>query len=53
MRITVEDALRHHYVTFVLKDAIKAIHANSNLGQALEEMKQLGAIAVDFESLAA
>ena len=53
VRSTVEDALRHHYVTFVLKDAIRAIHPHSNLGQALEEMKQLGAIPVDFESLAA
>ncbi len=50
---TVKDALRYHYATFVLKDAIRAIHPNSNLGQALEEMKRLGAVPVDFESLAA
>jgi nicotinamidase/pyrazinamidase len=49
----VEDALRYHYMTFVLTDAIRAIDANSNLSRTLEEMKRLGAIPVDFESLGA
>ena len=49
---TVKDALRHHYSTFVLKDAVRAINANSNLtAQALEEMEHLGAIPIHFESL--
>ena len=51
VRGTVEDALQYHYMTFVLQDAIRAIDANSNLSRTLEEMKRLGAVPVDFESL--
>lgn len=51
VRSIVEDAVRNHYGLFVLKDAIKAIGGDSGLDPSLDEMKRLGAIAIDFDSL--
>jgi nicotinamidase/pyrazinamidase len=48
---TVKDALRHHYATFVLMDAVRAMDTNANQGHALGEMAQLGAIPIHFEAL--
>ena len=48
---TVKDALRYHYTTFVLEDAIRAIDTSLNHGGASEEMKTLGAIPIHFEML--
>jgi nicotinamidase/pyrazinamidase len=50
---TVKDALRHHYATVVLEDAVRAMDMNVNHGGALEEMAQLGAIPIHFEMLGA
>lgn len=51
---TVRDALRYHYATFVLEDAVRAININSDDGlHALEEMARLGATPIHFEALAA
>lgn len=51
---TVKDALRYHYATFVLEDAVRAINMNPDDGlHALEEMARLGAISIHFEALAA
>jgi hypothetical protein len=47
----VEDAVQNHYRVFVLKDAVKAIGGDSGLDPSLDEMKRLGAIAIDFDSL--
>jgi nicotinamidase/pyrazinamidase len=48
---TVKDALRYHYATFVLEDAIRAIDTSLNHGGASEQMKALGAIPIRLEML--
>ena len=48
---TVRDALKCHYSTFILKDAVRAINVSGGL-EALEEMERLGAIPIHYESLA-
>ena len=48
---TVRDALRYHYATFVLEDAIRAIDTSRNHGGASEQMKTLGAIPIHLEML--
>jgi nicotinamidase/pyrazinamidase len=47
---TVRDALKCHYSTFILKDAVRAINVSGGL-EALEEMERLGAIPIHYESL--
>lgn len=49
---TVKDAVTYRYTTFVLRDAVRGIDANSSRS-ALEEMARLGADLIDFEALAA
>ena len=49
---TVKDALQQHYVTFVLKDAVRALNLRPGL-HALEEMARLGAVPIQFEAVAA
>ena len=48
---TVRDALRYHYVTFVLEDAIRAIDTSLNRDRAREQMKNLGAKPIHLEML--
>jgi len=49
---TVKDALRFHYITFILEDAICAINKQPEDGlRALEEMIHLGAIPIHYEEL--
>lgn len=48
---TVKDALRHRYVTFVLGDAIRAVDANLNQGDAGAQMSQLGANPIHLDML--
>jgi nicotinamidase/pyrazinamidase len=48
---TVKDALRHRYVTFVLEDAIRAVDANLNRGDAGAQMSQLGANPIHLDML--
>ena len=48
---TVKDALRYHYATFVLGDAIRAIDTSLNHGGARDQMKALGAIPIRLEML--
>lgn len=49
---TVKDALRYHYTTFVLKDAVCAINRQPEEGLcALAEMKYLGAIPIHYQEL--
>ncbi|SFF09432.1 isochorismatase family protein [Nitrosomonas sp. Nm166] len=50
---TVKDALRFHYTTFILEDAVGAINQRPEDGQqALEEMIHLGARSIHYEELA-
>lgn len=47
---TVKDALRFHYITFILEDAVRAINQQPEDGQrALEEMVRLGALPIHYE----
>ncbi|SER69861.1 nicotinamidase/pyrazinamidase [Nitrosomonas sp. Nm51] len=49
---TVEDAIRFHYVTFILEDAACAINHQPDDGRdALLAMKRLGAIPIDRKML--
>jgi nicotinamidase/pyrazinamidase len=49
---TVKDALRLHYITFLLEDAIYAMNKQPQDSlRAIEEMIRLGAIPMHFESL--
>ncbi len=48
---TVKDALRYHYSTFVLQDAVRAISVADGV-EAFEEMGRLGAIPIHYEVLA-
>ncbi len=46
---TVKDALRYHYITFVLADAVCSINKQSENGQrALEEMIRQGARLIHY-----
>jgi nicotinamidase/pyrazinamidase len=50
---TVKDALRFHYITFILEDAVCALNKQPGDGlYAIEEMTQLGAIPILYEALA-
>jgi len=51
---TVKDALRFHYITFVLEDAVCAINKQPEDGglHAIEEMTLLGAIPIHYVALA-
>ena len=50
---TVKDALRYHYTTFVLVDAVCAINQQPEDGRrALEEMLRLGAGLIHYQALA-
>lgn len=49
---TVKDALRLHYITYVLEDAICAINKQPEDGlHAIEKMTHLGAIPIHYEDL--
>lgn len=48
---TVKDALRYHYSTFVLQDAVRAISVSDGVA-AFEEMGRLGATPIHYEVLA-
>ena len=51
---TVKDAVRNHYTTFVLQDAVCAINKQPENGlHAFEEMTHLGAISIHYEELTA
>lgn len=51
---TVRDALRLGYATILLLDAVRAVEVQAGDGQrAIGEMRRLGAIAIEFDSLAA
>ncbi len=51
---TVRDALRLGYATFLLQDAVRAVDVNAgDGGRAIAEMRDLGVIPIDFDSLAA
>lgn len=51
---TVRDALRLGYATILLLDAVRAVEVQAGDGQrAIDEMRRLGAIAIEFDSLAA
>ena len=51
---TVRDALRLGYATFLLLDAVRAVEVQAGDGQrAIDEMRRLGAIAIEFDNLSA
>ena len=51
---TVQDALQHHYTTFILVDAVRALNMKADDGpHALEAMVHLGAVPLHFEALGA
>lgn len=51
---TVRDALRLGYATFLLLDAVRAVDVAPGDGdRAIEEMRRLGAVSIDFGRLAA
>ena len=51
---TVRDALRLGYATFLLLDAVRAVDVAPGDGaRAIDEMRRLGAIPIEFGSLAA
>lgn len=51
---TVKDALRHHYTTYLLEDAVRAVDVQAGDGlRAQQKMIGLGAIPIRFEVLAA
>lgn len=50
---TVRDALRFGYAVFLLLDAVRAVDVAAGDGdRAIEEMRRLGAVAIDFGRLA-
>ncbi len=51
---TVRDALRLGYAPFLLQDAVRAVDVAAGDGErAIAEMRRLGAVAIDFNEIAA
>lgn len=51
---TVRDALRLGYATFLLLDAVRAVDVTSGDGaRAIDEMRRLGATAIEYDQIAA
>lgn len=51
---TVRDALRLGYATFLLQDAVRAVDVQAGDGaRAIDEMRRLGATAIEFDRVSA
>lgn len=51
---TVRDALRFGYATFLLLDAVRAVDVAAGDGaRAIDEMRRLGAMAIEYGQVAA